>query len=49
LRRAAPVMAADLAGDGFAEALARFGSLYADQTEKDWKELCRSGKAGTNL
>jgi uncharacterized protein (DUF2252 family) len=33
-------------GDGFAEALARFGSLYADQTEKDWKELCRSRKAG---
>jgi len=33
-------------GDGFAESLARFGSLYADQTEKDWKELCRSGKAG---
>jgi uncharacterized protein (DUF2252 family) len=34
------------AGDGFAESLAKFGSLYADQTEKDWKELCRSGKAG---
>jgi hypothetical protein len=34
-------------GDGFAQALAKFGSLYADQTEKDWKELCRSGKAGT--
>jgi uncharacterized protein (DUF2252 family) len=33
-------------GDGFAQALAKFGSLYADQTEKDWKELCRSGKAG---
>jgi uncharacterized protein (DUF2252 family) len=33
-------------GDGFAEALAKFGSLYADQTEKDWKELCRSRKAG---
>jgi uncharacterized protein (DUF2252 family) len=32
-------------GDGFAEALAKFGSLYADQTEKDWKELCRSAKA----
>ena len=32
-------------GDGFAEAMAKFGSLYADQTEKDWKELCRSGKA----
>ena len=33
-------------GDGFAEALAKFGSLYADQTEKDWKELCRSAKSG---
>jgi uncharacterized protein (DUF2252 family) len=32
-------------GDGFAEALAKFGSLYADQTEKDWKELCRSATA----
>ena len=31
-------------GGGFAEALAKFGSLYADQTEKDWRELCRSGK-----
>jgi uncharacterized protein (DUF2252 family) len=36
-------------GDGFAEALGKFGSLYADQTEKDWKELCRSGKAGTKM
>ena len=34
------------AGDGFAEALAKFGSLYADQTEKDWEQLCRSRKAG---
>ena len=33
-------------GDGFAEALAKFGSAYADQTEKDWKELKRSAKAG---
>jgi uncharacterized protein (DUF2252 family) len=33
-------------GDGFAEALAKFGSLYADQTERDWNELKRSGKAG---
>ncbi len=32
-------------GDGFAEALAKFGSAYADQTEKDWKELCRSVKS----
>jgi uncharacterized protein (DUF2252 family) len=31
-------------GDGFAEALGRFGSLYADQTERDWEELCRSRK-----
>ena len=35
-------------GGGFAEALAKFGSLYADQTEKDWKELCRSRKARPN-
>ncbi len=33
-------------GDRFVEALAKFGVAYADQTEKDWKELCRSGKAG---
>ena len=26
-------------GGGFVEALARFGALYADQTEKDWEEL----------
>ena len=32
-------------GNVFAEALVKFGSLYADQTEKDWKELCNSGKA----
>ncbi|MGD0522017.1 MAG: DUF2252 domain-containing protein [Terracidiphilus sp.] len=34
-------------GDGFAQALAKFGSLYADQTEKDWEQLRRSRKAGT--
>jgi uncharacterized protein (DUF2252 family) len=34
-------------GDSFTEALVKFGVLYADQTEKDWKELCRSRKAGT--
>jgi hypothetical protein len=34
------------AGDGFAEALGKFGSLYADQTEKDWEELCRERKVG---
>ncbi|MDR3792794.1 MAG: DUF2252 domain-containing protein [Terracidiphilus sp.] len=32
-------------GDGFAEAVAKFGCLYADQTEKDWEALKRSGKA----
>jgi uncharacterized protein (DUF2252 family) len=31
-------------GDGFAEALGNFGSAYADQTEKDWKDLCKSQK-----
>jgi uncharacterized protein (DUF2252 family) len=34
-------------GDGFAEALAKFGSLYADQTEKDWEALRRSRKVKT--
>jgi uncharacterized protein (DUF2252 family) len=34
-------------GDGFAEALAKFGTLYADQTEKDWEALRRSRKAKT--
>jgi uncharacterized protein (DUF2252 family) len=29
-------------GEGFAEALARFGCAYADQTEKDWEDLRRS-------
>jgi uncharacterized protein (DUF2252 family) len=36
-------------GDGFAEALAKFGSAYADQTEKDWNELRRSAKAGAKI
>jgi uncharacterized protein (DUF2252 family) len=36
-------------GDGFAEALAKFGAAYADQTEKDWNELKRSAKSGTKL
>ena len=31
-------------GGGFAAAIAEFGSLYADQTEKDWQALRRSGK-----
>lgn len=34
-------------GDTFAEALAKFGSMYADQTEKDWQALRRSGKVET--
>lgn len=34
-------------GDGFAEALAKFGAAYADQTEKDWTELRRSMKTAT--
>jgi uncharacterized protein (DUF2252 family) len=33
-------------GGGFAEALAKFGSHYADRTEKDWEDLKRSKKAG---
>jgi hypothetical protein len=33
-------------GSSCAEALGRFGSLYADQTEKDWQALRRSGKVG---
>jgi uncharacterized protein (DUF2252 family) len=33
-------------GEGFAEALSKFGLLYADQTEKDWNDLRRSGKVG---
>jgi uncharacterized protein (DUF2252 family) len=32
------------AGGGFAEALAKFGAAYADQTEKDWEELRRGRK-----
>ena len=31
-------------GGGFAEALAKFGSLYADQTEKDWEDLKKTKK-----
>jgi uncharacterized protein (DUF2252 family) len=34
------------AGSGFAEALAKFGDAYAHQTERDWHELRRSGRAG---
>ena len=36
-------------GDGFAEALAKFGLLYADQTEKDWEDLRRSRKLDTKV
>jgi len=32
-------------GEAFAEALAKFGVLYADQTERDWEQLKKSGKA----
>jgi uncharacterized protein (DUF2252 family) len=41
-----PVVIAGYLGSGktFAEALGRFGSLYADQTERDWQALRRSGK-----
>jgi hypothetical protein len=35
-------------GNTFAEALGRFGSLYADQTERDWQALRRSGKVRAN-
>ena len=31
-------------GKTFAESLGRFGSFYADQTERDWQALRRSGK-----
>jgi uncharacterized protein (DUF2252 family) len=43
-----PLVIAGYLGNGlsFAEALANFGSLYADQTEKDWQALRRSGKLG---
>jgi uncharacterized protein (DUF2252 family) len=34
-------------GDGFAEALGKFGLLYADQTQKDWEALRRSLKVKT--
>jgi uncharacterized protein (DUF2252 family) len=33
-------------GTAFAEAIAEFGLAYAAQTEKDWEQLRRSGKAG---
>jgi uncharacterized protein (DUF2252 family) len=41
-----PLVIAGYLGSGrtFAEALSTFGALYADQTEKDWQALRRSGK-----
>ena len=44
-----PLVIAGYLGNGatFAGALADFGSLYADQTEKDWQALRRSGKVQT--
>ncbi len=43
-----PLMIAGYIGTGnrFAECLARFGVAYANQTEKDWQELRKSGRAG---
>ena len=43
-----PLMIAGYIGSGnrFAQALAEFGVAYADQTQKDWQELRKSGKAG---
>jgi uncharacterized protein (DUF2252 family) len=43
-----PLMIAGYIGTGnrFAQALARFGIAYANQTEKDWQELRKSGRAG---
>jgi hypothetical protein len=44
-----PLIISSYLGDGatFAEALTKFGSLYADQTERDWQALRRSGKVET--
>ena len=36
-------------GGGFAEALSKFGLLYAEQTEKDWQDLRRSRKLAPNV
>jgi uncharacterized protein (DUF2252 family) len=36
-------------GGGCAEALSKFGLLYADQTEKDWQDLRRSRKLSPNV
>ena len=42
-----PLMIAGYIGSGnrFAQALAKFGIAYADQTEKDWQQLRKSGRA----
>jgi uncharacterized protein (DUF2252 family) len=34
-------------GESFAGALAEFGRLYADQTEKDWEDMCRMTKTNS--
>jgi uncharacterized protein (DUF2252 family) len=36
-------------GDAFVKAIGEFGVSYADQTEKDWEQLKRSGKAGKKV
>ena len=36
-------------GTAFAEAIAAFGVAYAEQTEKDWEQLRRSGRAGKRI
>jgi len=43
-----PLIIAGYIGSGsrFAQALASFGVLYANQTQKDWQELRRSGREG---
>jgi len=33
-------------GEAFVEAVGAFGIAYADQTEKDWEQLKKSGRAG---
>jgi Uncharacterized protein conserved in bacteria (DUF2252) len=48
-RSSDPLVIAGYVGNGvtLAQALAKFGSLYADQTERDWQALRRSGKVAT--
>jgi uncharacterized protein (DUF2252 family) len=47
-RSSDPMVIAGYVGSGiaFADALAMFGSAYADQTEKDWSELRRKNDPG---